>query len=381
MVKNKRYKSSKKKNIGSIFMILLSSLLFFTFYLSSVTVPEGPSTDDVNGIKSAIDKYFNMRYESRSTLIPQDFKSLESNNRITTKWLQKEKNRQDIELYVASIYHLNYQKYKYELDYKKIQVNGNRAEINLNENHEVIFEACAPEVSKFYNHNHKITMIKTGNNWTIENDDYTDELSVVMKYVSKEELMETARANYDFELAHRTDQPQIEKLPRAVFGYNRSAASIYATSWCNKFNSLYINYSPNDCANFVSQTIYEGTNRTMSIVNTSHYMDWWYFTGSPRGGSYPWINVNGQKNFLTTNTGQGPYGPLVTSTCSLGAGDVVQLYNGSAWYHAVILDAVTNCADTTKIFFSGHTYARCHYPLAYYASITKRYIHISGYRR
>ncbi|MCU0285196.1 MAG: amidase domain-containing protein [Acidobacteria bacterium] len=372
----------KKYTPGSFVMILVLCLTLFTFILSQV-----PSTDEVNGIKNVIDKYFTMKYEFHKTTIPQDFKSLEVDNPTARKWLEREKIREEIELYVATLYRLNYRSYKFSLDYKNINVKGNQAEILLYENHEVVFEACDPEVSEFHNQRHVITLEKRGNNWMIINDEYSDELSVVLKYESRDKIIENARETHDYELKQNPNSPQenpsqLEReLPKGVFSYNRSLASAYAVKWCSGFNTLYKNYAPNDCANFVSQAIYEGTNRTMSIVDISHYTHWWYFTGSPRDGSLPWINVNAQKTFFTTNTQQGPYGSLVTSTCSLGVGDIVHLFNGSTWYHAVIIDGITNCNDSSKIFFSGHTYARCHYPLSYYASITKRYIHITGYRK
>ena len=46
--------------------------------------------------------------------------------------------------------------------------------------------------------------------------------------------------------------------PQRVFAYTSSAAVSYAETWCSSFNPAYANYSPDDCANFVSQCLKAG---------------------------------------------------------------------------------------------------------------------------
>ncbi|MGE5342515.1 MAG: amidase domain-containing protein [Candidatus Omnitrophota bacterium] len=382
-----KFNTNLKKFINAF---ILGSMIFCLSLVSFASTGGDRNYGDVyrydeDEIKNTIGLYFDLRYESQKLLEPQDFSFLVSDKPEAREWLKREQDKQEIELYVASIYRLNYLDYKYHLDYERIRIKGNRAEVTLNESHEVIFESCAPEVSKLFNLEHRLTMEKRGNSWELIRDDYDDELSPDMKNESKEEILETVRENFSTEWVQREESP-VEQLSLdlalAPYSYNRNAASVYAAQYCGvgKYNPLYTLFGK-DCTNFVSQAIYEGTSHTMSAANTSHYWDWWYFTGNPRTGSAPWINVDYLYSFLVNNSGQGPYGYAVTSTCSLNVGDVVQLYNSQGWFHSVIVNAVSNCSDTNKIFICGHSSNRCNYPLSNYASYKKRYIHISGYRK
>ena len=110
-----------------------------------------------------------------------------------------------------------------------------------------------------------------------------------------------------------------------------------------------------------------------------YYMDYWYYSAG--NGSYPWINVTGIYNFLTTNTGRGPYGNY-SYVCYMAKGDVIELYaSGQGWFHAVIVTKVINsgyCWDKRNILVNSHTTNRYHYPLNFYSAYDKRYIHING---
>jgi hypothetical protein len=87
--------------------------------------------------------------------------------------------------------------------------------------------------------------------------------------------------------------------------------------------------------------------------------------------------------FLTTNTSSGPYGYAVT-VCSMKPGDVVQLKNATGWFHTVALHKQlfinSNCADLVNYTIIGHDADRYNYPLANYASFTRRYVTIMGWR-
>lgn len=396
--------SPTRKHFISISMLLL----IFVFATVTVTkaaasnqspsgiseqlkVQSDSSLSERDQIKDTIETYFESRYRGQQLLEAQDFSFLVADDSDAKQWAQQEADKREIEIYLATLYRLNYVEYKYTLDYSEVRIDEKigQAVIKLRESHEVVFEAIAPEISKLANLEHIITLSKTDEGWVIVRDEYQDELTQLMAGESKEQIMERIRENYEAEA--QKDQNRIAVSPaygmegraiESVHSYNRTAAANYADTYWSNYNPAYTAYG-NDCTNFVSQAVYEGTSHTMSPVDPSHYMDYWYYDFYTNGGSYPWINVTGIYNFLTTNTGRGPYGSN-SYVCYMAKGDVIELYaSGQGWFHAVIVTQVINsgyCWDTRNIRVNSHTTDRYHYPLNFYSAYGKRYIHINGWR-
>src|SRR5260221_9280893 len=88
-----------------------------------------PQLSDEEKIKAAIDAYFTTRYEGQKLLVAQDFSSLLEDN--TLAWVGKEKDRREIEIYMATLTGLKYQSYKYTLDYGSIEIKDNKAVVQL----------------------------------------------------------------------------------------------------------------------------------------------------------------------------------------------------------------------------------------------------------
>lgn len=301
--------------------------------------------------------------------------------------MQKEKDKRDIELYIASTYRLNYVDYKYVLDYDSIEVQDTTADVHLRESHEVVFEATKPVVSKLANLKHIVTLHKTKTGWAILNDEYQDELSQAMAYATKDTLIERARVNHEEGSKSHTTTASIyasstsdNVAPLSTHSYNKSAAVSYADTWWNSVNPTY-HLEANDCTNYVSQAMYEGTSHVMS--NPDNYSTKWYYDFYTHSGSLPWLRVDELKTFITTNSGRGPYGSSV-GICSLQIGDVIQMFNtdGSGkWSHSVMLAQIIGpCSSLSYFLIDAHTTNRYHYPLSYYAAYQMRYIHITGWR-
>lgn len=348
-----------------------------------------PPLSEREQIKSTIEAYFESRYKGQQLLEAQDFSFLVADDSDAKQWAQQEADKREIEIYLATLYRLNYVEYKYTLDYSEIRIDEKtgQAVIKLRESHEVVFEAIAPEISKLANLEHTITLSKTDTGWVIERDEYQDELTQLMAGESKEQIMERIRKNHETEAQKNQNSIAVSpaygvegKAIEGTHSYNRTAAANYADTYWSNYNPAYTAYS-NDCTNFVSQAVYEGTSHTMSPVDPNHYMDYWYYSAG--NGSYPWINVTGIYNFLTTNTGRGPYGNY-SYVCYMAKGDVIELYaSGQGWFHAVIVTKVINsgyCWDKRNILVNSHTTNRYHYPLNFYSAYGKRYIHINGWR-
>jgi hypothetical protein len=61
---------------------------------------------DEDKIKATIDAYFKLRYEGQRLLEAQDFSELVQDAK--QPWVEREKDKRDIELYIASLFELNF---------------------------------------------------------------------------------------------------------------------------------------------------------------------------------------------------------------------------------------------------------------------------------
>lgn len=336
---------------------------------------------DEEKIKTTIDAYFTTRYEGQKMLEAQDFSVLLADKDLP--WVQKEKDKREIELYTAKLFDLRYVKYNYTLDYASIEIKNNKAVVNLKENHEVVFEAIAPDVSKLFNLKHVLTLHKKNEMWLIYNDEYQDELSVQLDHMTKNEIKDQVDKSYQDDLKKKTKsanssskvfaKPLLSVLELNTYTYNRTAAKNYADTYANGTNSDYDRYSPSDCTNFVSQAIYSGMGyASPNTDGMGTYGDdsEWYFDFYSKTGSSPWVGVPQQYDFITGNTSQkGPYGQENT-LCATKVGDIIQLKSGGSWFHeAIVVSSVyPYCGTLSQYQIDSHTTDHYHYPLSNWAS-------------
>lgn len=406
---------AKSRYVSSILLILL--LAFVSMGASSpvnteqvsagqiaiskyVTAQQNPALGDEAKIKAAIDAYFTLRYEGQRLLRSQDFSTLVAE--ATADWVKKEQDKRDIELYVATRFDLNYLSYKFTLDFDQIDVKVNTATVQLRENHEVVFKASAPEISKLSGLEHTFALHRRNGAWVIEKDEYQDELSQQLTHMTVEEIKKQVDENYQADLIRRNSflprqgaMPGLKVLAKLStrdlalnsYSYNRSAAVNYAdTYWQNYNTAWYVTYPDNDCTNFVSQAIYAGQGKTppntsgMQPAPRDYNNDWYYVWNN--SGSLPWIRVDSQYSFITGNTNKvGPYGSGTTNLCGVDLGDVVQYYAGGIWAHEGIVTVIfQQCGPISTYLVNAHTTNRYHYSLANWATYPMRFIRVSGWR-
>ncbi|MDD5369933.1 MAG: amidase domain-containing protein [Anaerolineaceae bacterium] len=360
-----------------------------------------PWITDEDKIKAVINSYFYLRYEGQKQLKEQDYSSLLADK--TQKWVQEEEDKREIEFYVASIFKLNYVDYKYALDYDSIEIISNIATVHLRENHEVIFEAIAPEVSKLANLEHVITLRKSSYRWAIVSDEYQDEVTRMMTAETKESILKRVRLNYEDDL-HRAivieGGKNTHKSPYTTdYLYDRTLAVNYADSYWDSTGPHYRrDPSGNDCTNFVSQSIYAGQSKSPPDTDgmgspSSDPISWeyghnWYYrfdSGSSstplnQSASYAWINVGGQNNFIQTGYTTGPFG-YETNICTIRDGDVIQYKVNGYWSHeGMLVQIIGPCTSLSNFLIDAHTSDRYHYPLSYWSSFELNYLVIDGWR-
>ena len=154
--------------------------------------------------------------------------------------------------------------------------------------------------------------------------------------------------------------------------YDRNHAVEYARRWAYERNPLFENYTGigGDCTNFVSQCIFAGT----CVMNFTDTFGWYYISPSERAPA--WTGVQYFYNFMTSNTGEGPFAEEVDAE-EMQLGDVILLGNSEGvWYHAVIVTGF----EPGSFLVAAHTNDAFNRRLDTYNYYMLRYLHILGAR-
>jgi len=154
--------------------------------------------------------------------------------------------------------------------------------------------------------------------------------------------------------------------------YQREKAVEYARIWAYRRNPSYYDFQNlgGDCTNFASQVLYAGS----GIMNYTPTFGWYYVNLNNRAPA--WTGVNELYKFLTTNTGTGPQGRVVTLE-KIEEGDIIQLkfgYGEGFDHSPVVVRKGLNTPDT--ILLAAHTNDAFNRPLSSYNYRDYRCIHI-----
>jgi len=360
-----------------------TSMIAISNYLAA---QQNVDLSDEEKIKAAINTYFTIRYEGQKSIVQQDFSSLVEDD--TLDWVMKEKDKREIELYIASLFDLGYQSYKFNLDYDSIDIKNSKAVVELRESHAVIFRAIAPDESMLFNLPHTLTLHYKNDAWIIHKDEYKDELSQQLKHMTKDDIKKQVDENFNLQ---NIAQP-VETSSRALtnFLYNRTMAVNYANIHSSVYNANWYTTEEADCTNYTSQALYAGggkappDTRGMTTSTSRDYDTDWYYDFFTKSGSKPWLRVQPHHTFITQNTSDvGPIGWNTSNLCYTQPGDIVQLQGVNTpgeWGHEGIIVVTGSCTNLSTYKVNAHTNDRYQYPLSNWASFPKRYLIITGYR-
>lgn len=154
--------------------------------------------------------------------------------------------------------------------------------------------------------------------------------------------------------------------------YDRIRGVAYAHRWAFDRNPHYYNFDGlgGDCTNFISQCLYAAS----SVMNETPVTGWYYRSLNDRSAA--WSGVPYLYNFLTSNTGPGPYGHEAPMKEAI-PGDVVQLsFDGQIFGHSLYVVQ----AGSGDILITTHTFNADNRPLDSYTYTCARLIHIDGSR-
>jgi len=390
-----------------LFLLITLSVMVFSFPANQSMAMSPIQASDEDQIRKVIDAYFTLRYESRKQLVEQDYSALIAlDNPDTQKWLEKVKGQDEIKLYEAKLFELNYLEYKFDLDFKSIQFEQDNVAIaKLLEGHQVVFEAIAPIVSEMANLDHTITLEKGEKGWLIVKDIYIeDSLPDLDNSTAKGEAIEYVRKNFEEaqSLKQAKEKGLLESSPQATemgllgpasissfHGYNRGNAASYAYTYALSYNvPEYYDFTGNDCTNFISQAMHDASEGANIPYDQAGSLKWFYTSPQTPGTtySYSFTGVQDFWYYMTNPEATGPYGTEV-SLCSqdIAYGDIVQVKSGgsSTYNHAGMITNMVGyperCYNYSSILIAAHDTDRRSYPLSNWSSLPWRFLHIQGW--
>jgi hypothetical protein len=169
----------------------------------------------------------------------------------------------------------------------------------------------------------------------------------------------------------------INRRQREVKSFDREKALKYAHKWAYARNPDYLDFENlgGDCTNFASQCIFAGC----GIMNYAPVYGWYYSNSYNRTAS--WTGVNYLYEFLTNNTGTGPYAELVDFS-ETEVGDIAQIsFSDSRNFdHSPIIVKKESQSGKNGIFIAAHTFDTDFYRLTDFEPLYVRYLHITGVR-
>ena len=154
--------------------------------------------------------------------------------------------------------------------------------------------------------------------------------------------------------------------------YDRTRAVLYARRWAKSRNPLFADFTGigGNCTNFASQCLYAGG----CTMNFTPVFGWYYLTADQRTAS--WTGVEFLYNFLTANTGEGPYAAEIPQEALL-PGDVIQLSRMGDFYHTLFCVGREESGTPLVAAQSDDALDR---PLSSYSYDSARFLHILGIR-
>ena len=251
---------------AQIWIVLIT--IFFLVIGSVVSVKSNYDEEDLSEIKVLLYQYFDLIYESKKI---NELKDLTSVLDLTSSQGLEEIKKQELEIYVNKLNNLNYDSYKYYLEFSNFSIDKEKkiASINVEERNEVIFNIAIsadienPVVSQM-KVIHEFHFIKGDEGWIIESDFYEDDLWKILnneklsisEYKSKIDKKFVSQSYFVSDPFENTQTVLSGLCPylwddSTSHEYDRQGATVYAQRYALNYNPNYVAFE-SDCTNFVS---------------------------------------------------------------------------------------------------------------------------------
>ena len=370
-------------------------ILFFAtiFLLSALNAPSFALTpSDETLIKKAVTDYYDTRYQALSALEEKDISIFWDSNNNPNYEVELAALSTDINHRKMQLIDLGIIKYNLEMDFKTVNIQNDKAEVNVVELCS-FYQNAVPDICSQIRDEHNIKLEKTKEKWLLVSDvsnDFTKK--VLLGKVRKGKSASQAKEEI---LANSAEQVKLKKkeslnlengahtpiaIPLSLQAYNPDNAVNYALDWAFSRNTdQWGDYDSNggDCTNFVSQCLYAGGIPFDTVGNPSYNQRWFWYSNSNR--TPPWTGVVPFWDYAINDTG---VGLVATSTTRTGIyiGDVVQFYNSNdGWHHTVFVHNAFTSNNYRYLYIACHTQDQCFYNIDNYVGESFRYMHINGW--
>jgi hypothetical protein len=188
---------------------------------------------------------------------------------------------------------------------------------------------------------HKVTLVLMHGRWLVADDRYNDPLNVAL--AADHVTPATAQPAPP---ARPAQQRAITSGTAASVSYARAKAAAYADKYWNSYNPKYVNYNPSggDCANFVSQSMYDIAEGADAPAQNPY----WYYnygdTNPSTASPQDWRYAPSQHDFFLQN----PLGATYTYGTQQAAGtasatlakDQSSMQRGDVFYYDFTVDGL-----------------------------------------
>lgn len=278
---------------------------------------------------------------------------------------------------------------KLSFNYNSIEVNANVADVDVAVTKTFNYESY-PDVESATKDYYSISLKKEEDSWKIvEIENFVDDIMKVQLDDSNVNLesiesIKTYRngilnnvQSYFSDTSSSVLESTATSSTRSTT-YNGSGAATYALNHALNYNNNYADFNGygGDCANFVSQCIFEGGDLPMHY-GSAYTNTCWYYTNSTNRSS-SWTGVEELYDYIFGSTSK--INASHSNWSSVGTGDIIQLVSGGEGYHSLIITGIAySSSGKSDLLVCAHTNDRRHVSLAsYYSGSTKRYIDIKS---
>ncbi len=350
-------------------------------------------------INDLIVNYFNLYYRSMEELEYYDIKGLFSDekeaykNETALKYLIEARKLRNFDMTLSNV--------KYDINYKKYNVENDTYKIELTENGYYNFNYMKDITSKVYDISNTFEIVKIGDEYKIKSfnkiqdfyvminntfkdtSDYKNELDNIKNNFLKE--VEKEQNNLKTSLNEYKNGYSISKS--FDHEYDREKAVEYVKKYVTTRNNEYAKYDEygGNCQNYASQMLIAGgipmdSNGDIS-VQWKHYSSTVNESPVKQGRSYSWTGVPYFYTYAKNNTGFGLVAKVDANYYSASKGDIVQVgYNNEYRHTAVVVDLLKDENNNViDIIINSNSINMENYPLQGYVYPMKRLIKILGY--
>lgn len=255
---------------------------------------------------------------------------------------------------------MEYTEAKVELEFKRVDVVGNTARVQVVESLALTYHYpdTNPGIYTTFGlgMDHVMELALVEGRWLIRRDDYID---AFRQWLGPDHVTPRSFTETPTEEQSSSSNPEVQISPAGTVNYDGNKAAQYADKYCGsaagcgnsrKYNTAEYGTEPDDCTNFVSQALgdaSEGGGAPHSSPRS--YTTNWYYDYPTKTGSIAWVRASSLVAFLTNHPGgenydyawewgKGSYSHVTDPTPDYPNGLIWHMYKGDVMGYDLVND-------------------------------------------